>query len=89
MCVNHPKILTTQKQHRPIGLFHLKSFHGFFILHGRIEPIAGLLFYLIIKMWRNLYMKAISNMANSNKTLKKISKCFAHTKRDKYYFIDF
>ena len=89
MCVNHPKILNTQKLHRPLGLFHLKNFHGFFILRGRIGPIAGLLFYLIIKMWGNLYMKAISNMANSGTTLKKISKCFEHTKRGKYYFIDF
>ena len=41
MCVNHPKMLTTQKLSSPLGLIGLKSFHGFFIVGGKIEPIAG------------------------------------------------
>ena len=38
-------------------LFGLKNFYGFVILVGKIEPIASLVFYLVIKMWENLFEK--------------------------------
>ena len=38
-------------------LFGLKNFYEFVILVGRIEPIACLVFYLVIKMWENLFEK--------------------------------
>ena len=52
-----PKILTSQKLCSPLCSFGLKSFHGFFILVGRIEPTTWLVFYLVIKMWENPYKK--------------------------------
>ena len=57
MRVNHQKILTFQKLSDSLGLLELKNFHRFVILGGRIEPIVCLVFYLIIKMWENLYKK--------------------------------
>ena len=42
---------------QPLGLFGLKSFHGFVILGGRIGLIACLMLYLVIKMWENIYKK--------------------------------
>ena len=57
MFVNHPKVLTFQKLIKPLGLFGLKSFHEFVILDGRIEPIACLVFYLVIKMREKLFKK--------------------------------
>ena len=50
-----PKILNYQKLRSP--LLGLTSFHGFVIL-VRIEPIACLVFHLVIKMWENPYKKA-------------------------------
>ena len=64
-------MLTSQKLSSPLGLFGLKSFHGFVILGERIEPITCLPFYLVIKMRENLYKKNISNMANSSKNIQK------------------
>ena len=57
MCANHLKILTSQKLGSPLYLFGLKSLNAFIILVGRIEPIACLVFYLVIKMWENPYKK--------------------------------
>ena len=57
MCVDHLEILTSQKLSSPLRLFCLKSFHGFVILRDRIERITCLLFYFVIKMWKNLYKK--------------------------------
>ena len=50
-------MLTSQKLYIPLCLFGLKGFYGFVILVGRIEPIACLVFYLVIKMWENPYKK--------------------------------
>ena len=59
MCVNHPKVLTSEKLSSPSGLFGFKSFHEFVVLGGRIRPIACLEF-LVIKKWGNFYKKTIS-----------------------------
>ena len=54
-------------------MFGLKSFHGFVILVGRIEPIARLAFYLV-KKWDKILTKTISKKENS-KIIQKTSKC--------------
>ena len=41
--------------------FGLNIFHRFVILFGRIEPIFYLVFYLVIKMWQNLYKNHIKH----------------------------
>ena len=56
---------------QPLGLFGLKSFHGFVILGGRIERIDCLVFYLVIKMWENLYKKTYQKWQTAVKTFKK------------------
>ena len=71
MCVNHPKILTSQELNSPLDLFGLNSFHKFAILGGRIEPIACLVFYLVIKMYENLYKKPYQKGQTAVKTFKK------------------
>ena len=71
MFVNHPKVLTFQKLSKPLGLFGLKSFHEFVILDGRIEPIACLVFYLVIKMWEKLFKKTYQRQQTAVKTFKK------------------
>ena len=58
MCLNRPKMFTSQKSRCPLCLLGLKSFHGFVILVGRREPIACFEFYLVIKMWENPYKKS-------------------------------
>ena len=73
MCVNHLKILTSQKLHNPLCLFGLKSFHGF-IFVWRTEPSDCLVFYLVIKIWENLYKKPYQTW-KTVKTFKKTSKC--------------
>ena len=69
MCVNHPKFLTSQKLSSP--LLGLKSFHGFVIFGGMIEPITYLVFYLIIRMWENLYKKPYQTWRTAVKAFKK------------------
>ena len=59
-----------------LGLFGLKRFHAFVILGGRIEHIACLVFYLVIKMWEDLYKKPYQNWQTAVKTFKETSKCF-------------
>ena len=71
MCVNHQKILTSQKLSSPLGLLGLKSFHGFVIVGGRIEAVACLLLYLVIKARENLYKKPYQKWQTSVKTFKK------------------
>ena len=66
MCVNHPNILAFQKLRSPLVLFGLKSFHGFAILGGKIEPIACLCFVWSKKSGK-IFQKAISNMESSSK----------------------
>ena len=82
MCVNHPKVLTSQKLSSPFGLLGLKSFHGF-ILGGRREPNA----YLVLFGHKNVgksVQKTISNMANSGKNIQKTCKCpNANTQKEK------
>ena len=87
MCVNHPKILTSQKLRSSSGLFGLKGFPEFVILLERIEPIACLLFYLVIKIWENFY-RTLKTVAKILKNIKKREKQQQqpkekNTKRDK------
>ena len=56
-----PNVLTFQDLSRILGFFGLMSFHGFVILHGRIELTACLVFHLVIKMKKNLCKKHIKN----------------------------
>ena len=90
MCVNHPKVLTSQELSSPVGVFSLKSFHRLVILGGRIEPTACLVLFVHKNVEKSL-QKAISKMANSSKNIFKKIKMFheEHTKRGKYCFIDF
>ena len=71
MCVNHPKILTFQKLSSPLHLFCLKSFNGFLIVRGRMEPITCLRYSLVQKMWRIFYRKPYRTWQTTVKTLKK------------------
>ena len=64
-------MLTSQKLCNPLGLFGLKSFHGFLILSGRIESIACLAYYLITKMWENFYKKLFQTWQTAVKPSKK------------------
>ena len=59
---------------QPFMLFGLKSFHGFVIFVWRTEPIDCLVFYLVLKMWGNLYKKPYQTW-KTVKTFKKTSKC--------------
>ena len=62
MCLHHPQILTPQKLSSPLGLFGLKSFNGFVIAgDGRIDSIAILVFYLVIKI-REFFSQIFSRM---------------------------
>ena len=65
------KNLTFQTLKSALGLFGLKSSHGFVILCGRIEPIARFVFYLVINMWENLYKKSYQSWQTAVKTFKK------------------
>ena len=56
--VNHPNILSSQKL-TILSLFGLKSFYGFVILGGKIEPIVSLVFYFAIKNWKSFTKKHI------------------------------
>ena len=49
----------------------MKSFHGFVIVGGKIEPIARLLLYLIIKMKENLYKKPYQKWKTAVKIFEK------------------
>ena len=71
MCVNHAKALTFQKLSSALGLFRLKSFHGFVIRVRRIELIACLVVYLVIKMWESFYKKPYQKWQTGVKTFKK------------------
>ena len=69
---------TTQKYSLPrncavlsLGLIGLKSSHGFVILVGRTETISCLVFYLVIKMWENLYKKPYQTWKTVVKIFKK------------------
>ena len=57
MCISHQKILTFQKLSGPLGLYGLKSLHGFVTLGGRMVPIAFFVFYLAIKLREVLVWK--------------------------------
>ena len=70
-CVNHLKVLTSQKLVSTLGLFGLKSFHGFVIIRGRTEPTACLLLYLVTKMWGNLYKKSYQTWQTAVNTFEK------------------
>ena len=74
MCINHPNILSFLKLISALGVFGLKYFHGFVVLGGRIGRIAGLVFCLVIKMWKNLYKK-------SYQTWQKTPKCSNRTQK--------
>ena len=50
-----PKNFDFSEISQPSMFVCLKSFHRFVVLVGRIEPIAYLVFYLVIKTWENLY----------------------------------
>ena len=71
MCLNHPNNLISQKLSIPLRLFGLKSCNGFVVLGGRIEAIVCLVFYLVIKMWENLYKKIYQNWQTTVKTFTK------------------
>ena len=71
MRVNHPKILAPHKVSGLLGLFCLKSFHGFVLVGGRIEPYVCLVFYLVLKMRENLYKKPYRKWETAVETLKK------------------
>ena len=77
MFINHPQILRLQKLSSPLGLFGFKSFHEFFMVGGRIEPIACIVFYLVFshKNDGKPLQKTISKMANGSKNIQKTSKC--------------
>lgn len=64
------KILTSQELCSPLGLFGLKSVHAFFILVGRITPVACLVFYLVIKVWESLYNKTYQTWKTEIKKFK-------------------
>ena len=63
--------MTSQKLSNPLGLFGLKSLYEYVILIDKIEPIACLVFYLVIKGWGNLYKKAYQTLQTAVKTFKK------------------
>ena len=74
------KFWLPQKLHSPLGLFGLKSFHGFVILVGRIEPLACLVLCLVMKMWQNIYKKPYQTWKTVN--IQKTSK-FSNTNTKK------
>ena len=53
------EIPDTSLKHKKI--FGLNIFDGFVKLFGRIEPVFCLVFYLVIKMWQNLYKNHINH----------------------------
>ena len=71
MCVNYAKMLTFRKLSCPLGLFRLKSFYGFVFFGGSMEPTTSLAFYLVIKIWENLYQKSCQTWRTAINTLKK------------------
>ena len=75
-----PKILTYQKLRSP--LLGLTSFHGFVILVRRIEPIACLVFHLVIKMWENPYKKAYQTWKTIKTFIQKKSKCNKNSQKE-------
>ena len=96
MCISHQKILTCQKLSGPLGLSGLKSFPGFVTLGGRMVPIAFLVFYLAIKLWEVLVWKIFTenHIKHGQHTAVKTSKNIkmlqrGHTKRVKYFLLDF
>ena len=58
--VNHPNFLSSQKL-TILSLFGLKSFYGFVILGGKMEPIVSLVFYFAIKKWKSVTKKHIEH----------------------------
>ena len=82
-----PQILTFQKLSSPLGLFGLKSFHGFVILGGRIERIDCLVFCLVIKMWENPYKKSYQKWQTAVKAFKKHQNVLTgtHKRREKLF----
>ena len=97
---NHPKILTSQKLSCSVGVFGLKSFHGFVILNGTSEPVTYLLFWSILKMWEvlasKIFAKSLMKMSmeiktisskDTQKSLKMLQQ--EHIERVKYYDVDF
>ena len=80
-----PQNFNFQNLSSPLGLFGLKSFLGFVILGGRIEPIACLLFYLAIKCGK-IFKKTLK-MENSSK-IQKTYKCCSGTHRKRQILFD-
>ena len=78
MCVNYPKFLNSHKLSSPLVLLGLKSFHRFVILSGKVgfELVTCLVFYLVIKIWRNLWKIPYQTWQKTAKTLKKNKKCY-------------
>ena len=71
VCKPPKKLLTPQKLSSLLGLFGLTSAHRFDIVGGGIEPIDCLVFYLVIKMRKNLYRKPYQKWQTAVKTFKK------------------
>ena len=63
-------------------LLGLTSFHGFVILVRRIEPIACLVFHLVIKMWENPYKKAYQTWKTIKTFIQKKSKCNKNSQKE-------
>ena len=84
--------MTSEKLSCPLGLFGLKSFHMglLFSLDGRMEPIACLLFYLVIKMEvLSFCERPYQTWQTAVKTFKKVKMLQQEHTRVKYYYIDF
>ena len=64
-----PKIFDFPETEQPFDWF--EKFHGFVIFGGMIEPITYLVFYLIIRMWENLYKKPYQTWRTAVKAFKK------------------
>ena len=76
-CLNHPKILTSQKLGIPLYLFGFKSFDGFVNLVGRIKPIS-----YFVKMLKNVYRKPHQTWQAAVKTFKNIKMLQKITKKE-------
>ena len=94
MIISNQNILIFQKLSGPLGLSGLKSLHGFVTLGGgRMAPNClpcVLLGHRVVGSSRleNLYRKPYREWSTAVKTFKKTSK-WGHTKRVKYYLLDF
>ena len=76
-CLNHPKILTSQKLGIPLYLFGFKSFDGFVNLVGRIKSIS-----YFVKMLENVYRKPHQTWQAAVRTFKNIKMLQKITKKE-------